>query len=291
MCKLLATDIDGTILAHDGTLPEQNRLGLRRLHAAGVTIVFASGRADVGIQQLAPRIIEPNDDDYLIAFNGARIVTADSRIPVFELLLSAQSVSRLVRYCRENGLYVQSYAGDDFVVEKESDDTHAYAASVEMSYRVVGDIIQATPRTPKLLIVGDHEVLADHLPRLKSLGASVGDTPGAEALTDATAQGDGDLATGFEVAFSKPRYLEIVAKGVDKGTALVALADRLGIPIAETLALGDSGNDVPLLVAAGTGVAVGDAREEAKAAADAVLESGADYGILDEVISRFFPTV
>ena len=292
MFKLLATDIDGTILAHDGSLPDQNRVGLKRLHAAGVTIVFASGRADIGIKQLSPRIITPDDNDYLIAYNGARIVTADTRRPVFEKLLSSDAVAAVVAYCRAHGLYVQAYDADDFVVEAENDDTLAYSEAVEMTYRVVEDLTTAVPRTPKLLVIGEHELLTEHLPHLQALGGSgSGAAPASAPNPNDPGRSPAGQTSAFQVAFSKPRYLEIVAAGVDKGTALVSLANRLGVPIDQTIALGDSGNDVPLLVAAGTGVAVGDARDEAKTSADEILESGADGGIMDEVIARFFPNL
>ena len=268
MISLIALDIDDTLLAPDGSLPEQNRTVLGRLHRAGVAIVFSSGRADVSIRAVAAAIVEPDDRDYLISFNGARVVTADSRAVVYERLLAKQAVGRIVAWARERGLYLQAYAGDEFLVESATPATEAYARSTGMAFREVGPRGIAAVGCPKLLLVGDHDLLERHRQALLELG-------------DAS-------RPRFDAVFSKPHYLEIVRRGVDKGAALVALAARLGIPVERTMAIGDSANDAGMVRAAGVGVAVANAREELKAVADVVLDSSASDGIMAEVERRFF---
>jgi hypothetical protein len=88
--------------------------------------------------------------------------------------------------------------------------------------------------------------------------------------------------------FSKPHYLEIVKAGVNKGSALLRLSEALGIPVDETVAVGDAANDIDMLRAAGVGVAVANAHAEARAAADVVLDTHADEGVMQEVVRRFF---
>jgi hydroxymethylpyrimidine pyrophosphatase-like HAD family hydrolase len=93
---------------------------------------------------------------------------------------------------------------------------------------------------------------------------------------------------GFLAMFSKPHYLEIVAHGVNKGDALQRLAKVIGIPIEQTLAIGDGENDVEMISAAGTGLAVANASASARQAADIVLEARAEDGAMAEVARRFF---
>jgi hypothetical protein len=88
--------------------------------------------------------------------------------------------------------------------------------------------------------------------------------------------------------FSKPRYLEVVPTGVGKGEALVELARLLGIPVSETIAIGDSLNDLSMIQMAGTGVAVANARAEVKAVAEFVTHRSASEGAVAEVCDRFF---
>ena len=76
-----------------------------------------------------------------------------------------------------------------------------------------------------------------------------------------------------------PDFVDITAQGADKGTALKTMAARIGVEISETMAFGDGGNDVPIISAAGTGVAMGNAGEDVKAAADYVTSSVDDDGV------------
>ena len=295
MYRLLATDIDDTLLGPDGSLPEVNRTVLRRLHVAGVAIVFSSGRADVSIRAVAAGIVPPDDTDYLISFNGSRVVTADTRRVIHQTVLTREMVTTIVSYARAHRLYIQAYADDEFLVEEENVHTRAYAAATGMAYRVVPDLVEAASASPKLLILDHHEVLLPHREALSRLGA--GDGGGIRAAGGAViapardgreTAGAVSSDAGFIAMFSKPRYLEIVRMGVSKGAALTALAARLGIPMEETIALGDSTNDIEMIEAAGLGVAVANARAELKERADVVLETDAADGVMAEVERRFF---
>lgn len=316
MYKLLATDIDDTVLALDGSLPAATRDALKRLHEAGVVVVFSSGRADVSIRSVASKIVELADDEYLISFNGARVVTALSGTPLVELPLSPEMVAEVLSYTRPRELVVQAYTGDRFLVEVDGPRPRKYAEDTGMSYDVVPDLavaVEAAGGTPKLLIIDEHEVLATHLPKLQSLGRGVPGSPNASAgpedigpadrgvtssadleqLSSATSDVTGAGATagaaaGWTATFSKPHYLEVVRHGVNKGVALTRLAEHLGISIDETLAVGDSLNDREMIEAAGLGVAVANARQELKTAADVVTERTADEAAIAEVAERWF---
>lgn len=272
MYELIATDIDDTVLAIDGSLPEANRTALRRLHESGIVVVFASGRADVSIQGVAAHIVDLADDEYLISFNGARVVSAESRTPLVQMLMTREMVEEVLEYTRPLGLVVQAYADRRFLVERDSGRSEQYSKDTAMEYDVVGDLAAAvgeTGGTPKLLIIDDHEVLATHLPPLKEIGHR-------------------SSAGRFTATFSKPKYLEVVREGVNKGVALKRLAEHLGIPVEATVAVGDSLNDSEMIKAAGLGVAVANAREELKAIADIVTSATADEGAIAEVARRFF---
>ena len=208
MYRLIATDIDDTLLAPDGSLPEENHAALQKLHEAGIIIVFCSGRADISIRGVASRILEPADDEYYIAFNGARVVTANSRRVVTRHYVSADGVRKAAAYAREHGLHVQGYDGDEFLVERESDFVERYAKATGTAHRVVEDLAEALPDgTPKLLLTDTHESLLAHRRPLNELGAGAPDE-------------------GFAAMFSKPHYLEIVATGVNKGEALEGSPQR-----------------------------------------------------------------
>lgn len=280
MYRLLATDIDDTILAADGSLPEANRSALITLHDRGVAVVFSSGRADVSTRRLAARILPPDEAEFLIAFNGARTVRALDGSVVTEHMLSPETVARIAAYARHQELVLHAYAGEEFLAERKSAESDTYAQATQMEYRVVADLATAVGTgSPKLLAIADHEVLLEHQQALNELARDGTGGGGASRAARAPA---------FEALFSKPHYLEIVPSGVTKGSALDELCVRLGIPISESIAIGDSLNDISMIQAAGLGVAVANARDEVKRAADVVLSRSADEGAIEELVMRFF---
>jgi hypothetical protein len=266
MYRLLATDIDDTILAEDGSLPEANHRALEELHRRGIPVVFSSGRATVSVRSVARRILTLADDEYIIGFNGARVVTAQSEKVLFQQLLSVDVLREVTAYARKNNLLIQGYDAEEFIVEADDPKCKEYAADTGMSYRVVESIPDALPEgSAKLLIIDRHEKLINHKEELRRLSGG-----------------------RWDVTFSKPKYLEVISPGVSKGVALRRLAEHLSIPIDATVAVGDSLNDREMLQAAGLGVAVANAREELKAVADVILHRSADDGAIAELAERFF---
>lgn len=285
MYRLFATDIDDTVLAADGSLPEANRAALLSLHERGIPVVFSSGRADVSIRAVARRIIPLSDDEFLISFNGARVVRAESGAIVSEHLLAVDVVDAVARYAREHRIPVQAYRGERFLVERDTPEARMYEQSAQMPFDVVRDLAASIDSgTPKLLMIGDHDELLTHQRALGALAETL-----AGSFSDSGDRGAGPArAPAFEVMFSKWNYLELVPAGVSKGSALRELCAKLEIPIADSVAAGDSINDIAMLKAAGVGVAVANAREEVKAAADVVLTRTADEGAMQELLERFF---
>ena len=288
MYRLLATDVDDTILAPDGSLPKVNHDALLELHHRGIVVVLSSGRPTVSLRQMAYQIGDPDDTEYLISFNGARVTSAVSDRVVYERLLSQDAVRRIMEYARPRNLFVQGYEPEDFLVEYDDPRAQAYAAAAQMSYRVVPDLVEALPKgSAKLLVIHDEEKIPPHQAALEELALTPG--PGAGGAPEpANRRGSEPREPAWVTTRSKKHYLEIVAPGVSKGTALRVLAEKLGIPIEETIAVGDSTNDREMLEAAGLGIAVGNAREELKAVADLVLDRRAEEGSIAEIAERFF---
>ena len=92
---------------------------------------------------------------------------------------------------------------------------------------------------------------------------------------------------GVGITFSSKRYLELMPAGVDKGTGLTRLADMLGIPMSEVIAVGDSANDLSMIKAAGLGVGVANVTDDVRPYCDAILETAGTDGAFSELVERF----
>lgn len=92
---------------------------------------------------------------------------------------------------------------------------------------------------------------------------------------------------GVDITFSSKRYLELMPAGVDKGAGLTRLADMLGIPMSEVIAVGDSANDLSMIKAAGLGVGVANVTDDVRPYCDVVLETAGTDGAFSELVERF----
>jgi hypothetical protein len=237
----------------------------------------------------------PRETDYYIAFNGA-LVAGHGRVePIWTAALEPAVIREIAVYARRHALTLQGYRAEEFVVEGDTAESRAYADNAGMSYRVVEDMAAALPDgTPKLLAIGEPAELLRHAEALRSLAggaasAGAGD-PGLPAAARAGARraGDDDPAPRFVTTFSKPHYLEIMPPGVTKAEGLRRLCGHLGIPLDAVVAVGDSLNDLEMLTEAGVGVAVANAREAVKAAADVVTVETAGDAAVAAVVARYF---
>lgn len=293
--QVLACDIDGTLMGDDGVIPAANVAALSRIRDAGVFTVLSSGRALVSVRGVAARMFPPRSGDFYIAFNGAQIARglavgtpsdADGGTEgAAEMILDARIrpavISKVADYARGRGLVLQAYEGTRFLVEADSEVSRRYARDTDMSYRVVSSLSSALPEgSPKLLVIGEPDRLQEYKAEIDALAKEPSSHPPEPAEA-------GDV--GFVATFSKPHFLELLPPAVSKGAALAYLCEYLGIPLRNTVAIGDAPNDLEMMEEAGIGVAVANAREEVRGAADLVTDRAAAEGAVAEVIDHLLP--
>lgn len=222
------------------------------------------------MQRFAAQIIDPADDEYLISFNGAQVVRAKSGTVVFEWLLPETVIADAIAYADENAVHIQGYSNGRAYTEGRSpmaaERRAEYTRSTGMEVHHTDDLARTVgTATPKLLLIDEVETMPTHLRELERRSAG-----------------------RYRVTLSKPHYLEILHPTASKGAALRRLAEELNIPISETIAVGDSFNDIEMIQAAGLGIAVANAIPEVKAIADVVLDRTAAEGAIEEIVERFF---
>jgi Cof subfamily protein (haloacid dehalogenase superfamily) len=250
--RLVASDLDGTLLRPDETVSERTRRAVAAARDAGITMVLVSGRPPRSIGPLAERV---GVGGIAICANGAVLWDLDSGRMVDSSPLAAEVAARLVHALR------QAIPGALFAVELES----GFGREPGWS-----DGLQ--PVRPDALEADALELITGPVTKLLVRQPDLDFAEVAERARRAV----GDDAV---VTWAGLRVVEISAAGVTKAFALERLCRRLGIDAGEVVAVGDMPNDLAMLAWAGTGVAVANAAPEVLEAADEVTAANTDDGV------------
>ncbi len=265
--KLVALDVDGTLLDDKKQLPAENARALVAAHEAGVAIAIASGR-------MTPRIEAVQDllgiDCMVIAYNGAKLLTtrAEGREVVHHEPLSADVAGELFQFAEQSNHLLNVYHEDQLYAvarPEHADLMSLYCARTGAQYRTVDSYSEFEGLAPtKLLLMADPEECLRVQNTLRPR-----------------------YAERANLLRSDPEYLEIMSPAVNKGAALHRLAALLQLNVMQVMAVGDAENDVDLLRTAGLGVAIANASDGAKAAADVVTSRSNNSGGVAEALQRW----
>lgn len=255
--RLVALDVDGTLVDHDMVMPESVRSAVARVVQAGCPIAIATGRGWHGAQPIADTLGLPAGKH--VCSNGAVVVASPSNEVVHAITFDPreviESVSRLAPDARiaieEIGV---GYRLNALFPDGDLDGRMTLQSLDELAAQPVTRIIIRDPQASD----EDFERLARQL---------------------------GLHGVSYFIGWSA--WLDIAPDGVNKATGLQTLCDELGIEPGDVLALGDGRNDIEMLRWAGRGVALGDAVDEVKDAADHVTGLFADDGTALE-LGRWF---
>lgn len=238
--RLIAIDLDGTLFRPDESIAPEDIAALRKAAEKGITIAFSSGRLGFMLRELGREIL-PNTDVALIGANGAQAFLPDGT-PLFCSLMQNEDARWLLPWLAEKDI--------PFLMFEESCIYPSLLPPDKISeiytYRAFG--------TP-LCHLNKNGVLAvsQSICPLK-LYCMCPSSEMQQAFCDALRQRD-----ALEFSSSSHNAVEVTRRGVNKGVALQALASALQLSPQQVMAIGDNGNDVPMLQAAGISVAMGNA--------------------------------
>lgn len=265
MYKLIALDMDGTLLRQDGSISERTKLAIQQAKARGVKVVLASGRPLEGLERYLTELDLTSDEDYALSFNGALIKNVGTRETICSQVIRGKDVQEIFALTERLGV-----------------NTHAFSAELGLITPRISHYTQHEKDINgiSLTLMEYNDLAADH-PIVKMM--MVDD---AEILSPAVEQIPAEYYERFTVVRSAPFFLEILNKESNKGNGVAMLADYLGIQQNEVICVGDAGNDIHMLKYAGLSVAMGNAFDEIKEIADYVTHSNQDDGVA-HVIEKF----
>lgn len=246
-------DLDDTLLRDDLTISGFTVRVMRSLHAKGFRIIAASGRSQFSMK---PYIDQLGCVSVYISCNGAEIWDASSHRLISRELFSADLSVEIVRFAEKHDSYAQVYDGNCFFFNRHGPWADRYAAATRLTGVYVGKLSEYIhePRNKILLIDREDRITLMY-------GEAVSQFAGRASVT-----------------CSKPIYLEFNPLNATKGIALETVCSCLGIRPEDTVAFGDSLNDVSMLRQAGTGVMVANGWPEVRSFCDNICPSNNEDG-------------
>ena len=260
MHKLVALDLDGTLIGGDLTISPRVRTAIARMQQAGVRGCLVTGRM---YRAAIPFARELGFDAPLICYQGAAIVDPVTDDVLRHAAVRNPVVRDLIAAAEADGDAPAALSAATSTIANRATGsptcTHDWRRPSRWSCRRCAKAFAYSDAT-KAVVIADAADAARYEKRI------------AERL-----------AGRAYVTRSLPEFVEILDPAVDKGDALTFVAARLGVRKEEILAIGDSWNDAPLLRAAGFGVAMGSAPPELRSAAHAVVADVAHDGVAEAI--------
>lgn len=267
MYKLLAIDLDETLLTTEKTVSKRNVEALQKADAMGVRIVIATGRGIVTVQDTLEAIgFDDKENEYVISFNGGAVTENKGTEFLYTDGLSFEFANELYQRGLNYDVCMQVYTKEDIFAYNYVEEERAYLEP---------DIQVTEIFDENLDFLKDTEII-------KILFMNL-DPAYLEKIEADLA----DLTVDSDVSYSSGRYIEFNHKGVNKGAALEFLADRLGIEMSETLAIGDNYNDWSMFKVAGLSVGVANMVDELRDEVDYISDKTNDEDAVAAITEKF----
>lgn len=261
-CKLVAFDLDGTLIGRDLALSARVTDAVERMQRAGIVGCIVTGRMYRASVPFARKL---GFEAPLVCYQGAAVIDPSSDEILSHCSVPNDVVREIVAIAETEDMHLQLYRNDEYFCEARNRFSDLYAS-------LAGTQPVVLPSLREAFAFSD-----------STKAVIVADPPDAERYARRLGEALGPRAY---VTRSLPEFVEILNPSVDKGDALRFVATRLGVTMEETVAIGDSWNDAPMLRAAGFGIAMGSAPAELRESAQAVVADVAHDGVA-EAIDRF----
>jgi len=250
--KLIALDVDGTLLNDDHHLSKEVVAAVREVSEAGSEIVLCTGRGPAGAR---PVLYDLGLQGTLIVHNGGAIIDSESKKIVREYPMDPNELLPVIHYCRERGIHFDISNAFDMMLE-------AIPEKAQQMY----DIHRVEP-----VVVSLDDGIRDDLLKCTIFGTK-------EEIDQVELDWE-IIQSSLQPIRSGDFFIDVQHPQVSKGQALQSLAQYRGIEAKDVLAIGNYYNDISMLEFAGMGVAVANSPQKVRDAADAVGPSNNEHGV------------
>lgn len=264
--KVLVLDIDGTLTNSNKEITAATKEAIQDIMKQGHKVILASGRPTAGMRRYEKELELEKYGGYLLSFNGARVIECRTGEMVYQRLLPLTLLPGLYRFAEKNGCGLVTYLGDQ-VISAFSIDKY-----VETEARINGIPVREVENFTEFVDFDINKCLMTAEPDK------------AAVLVEELQEKYGKMASVYR---SEPCFMEIMPHKVDKSTSLDRTLVSIGMRREDTVCCGDGFNDISMIRYAGVGVAMGNAQDAVKEAADYITSTNDEDGLV-QVIETFF---
>lgn len=261
--KLIAIDLDDTLLDGNHSISEQCIKDIRRVRSKGIYVTLATGRM---YRATLPYARQLELDIPLIAYQGALVKSSFSEEVFYYRTIEKNLDRKLLMMLKDRGIYCYVYCNDTLYLEKITEEARCYAEATNIKPCVVSkleDVLDLYHATEIMALIKEKELTDEMETQLKNM-----------------------YSDKLHITRFKNNNLELMDHKATKANALAVVAEYYNINRQEIMAIGDGYNDLPMIKWAGIGVAMGNAPDAVKEAADYVTLSNEEQGV-SEALNRF----
>lgn len=255
MYKLVALDIDGTLLNADREISDRVKKTIYDVRKKGVKVILSSGRGYMGVKRF---VEELELEELVLCLNGAAVSDASGEELVFSENVDPNVCKKVIEFCEEHNIYTILFVGKDAYVNERNHKAEFFELHDRIKVNAVGKLSRFYNGHPtgKLLMHDEYENLKKLRDRIEN-----------------------ELKEKINVTFSLPYFLEAYSPKTSKGLMLSKVAEYYGIKREEVIAMGDGENDLSMIEYAGMGIAMGNAVDIVKQKANFITKPNTEDGV------------
>ena len=285
MYKLIAIDLDGTLLNSQGEISDENRLYLKKAINSGIEVVLASGRPIDSVENLS---LEIGANRYLISGNGAVVYGIQEKEILYNKFLSKAQVLNIIKMCKDNSIYCNVYTENEIIAESLNYNILFYYRENEnkdeekrTKINIVNDMYKYIESSQvekylKITVCDDSQLIFNSILRKLKTISDVD-------VLDVSHMSRKIIKDGTERIQIEYFYTEITNRNVNKWEAIKYIIEKDGIAPEEVVGIGDNINDKEMIEYAGLGVAMGNSSPDVKAVAKIVVADNNSDGVAEAI--------
>lgn len=263
--EVLVLDIDGTLTNSKKEISSKTLDAIIRAQEEGIKVVIASGRPTAGIHNIAQQVKLDVYGGYVLSYNGGKIINFQTGEAVYNETLPEEMIPSIYEEAIDNHTGIITYEGDDAIAGNGIDKYN------QLEARINGIKLKEVENFPEYVKFPVNKCLL------------TGEPQHMEMVEQKMKERFGNFLNIFR---SEPFFVEVMPQNIDKAYSLGKLLKHLGLERSQMIACGDGFNDLSMIKYAGLGVAMANAQEQVKEAADYITLSNDEDGVA-KVIDKF----